>query len=383
MQHVRLDLGVQPRVRVAVGGEPLDHGFGVGVVALEDRQRRAPHRRPPRVARQTEALRERLMRVDLGPHGGEVAALEVVEHEPVARLQFALGVAPLDRQREHLVRGGEPLLEVLRLHSAAWRASSASSLSSGPASATASSPAPFAASGVTRNRSRSPAGRAAGHATGVECQRLLEQRDRLAVDGDDRHAQAAEAERSPREHLRVSVRELRGVPERVTRRLARTQLRLAERQYSSARRPSSAPSSARSHRLAASSYASAAIASRAAASALSAAPGASAWSWWWACSASVRPARLGECAVRADAAGEAQLVVERLADQRVRECVSARALLADQMRPRRLLDRGQRVLAQHRLHAPRDRIRGRRRRRRRARGRSPEPAVRAGGRSRL
>ena len=59
--------------------------------------------------------------------------------------------------------------------------------------------------------------------------------------------------------------------------------------------------------------------------------------------------RLGECAVRTDAAGEAELVVERLADQRVRERVSARALLADQLRPRRLLDRGQRVLAQHRL----------------------------------
>ena len=63
-------------------------------------------------------------------------------------------------------------------------------------------------------------------------QRFVEQRDRLVVDGDDRHAEPAEAERGAGEQFGVIALAGEGGRgrERVARVLAGPQPRLAERQ---------------------------------------------------------------------------------------------------------------------------------------------------------
>ena len=69
---------------------------------------------PTTRSRQPQPLGERLMRVDLGPHRGEVAALEVVETSQL-RACSSRSASPRSIASASISsRGGEPLVEVLR-----------------------------------------------------------------------------------------------------------------------------------------------------------------------------------------------------------------------------------------------------------------------------
>ena len=131
-----------------------------------------------------------------------VAELHQIADEPVACLQLALGMA--GGELEHLFGGGEPLVEVLRAPER--RVAGVEGVQerrcpmvARPAHGLVAAGLALAWRGRVVGLDRQPPEQPV--VAGAPEQRLLEQGDGLLVDGDDRHPEAAEAERRAGEQL--------------------------------------------------------------------------------------------------------------------------------------------------------------------------------------
>ena len=241
-----LDLDVQRGVLVVRAApdrrEVLDQPIGVVEAALEQRDRRAPHRSPPLVRGQPQPVGELLVALDLARHLGDVATLGEVEHAPVAALHLALGIARAPGQRDHLVGGREALVEIraapqrdmARVERVEQRAVVAARASErdGPVAERLALLGDRRVVRLDGKAGDEPCRQRVVVRARVE--RLAQQRHRAVVDRDDRHAEAAEAERRTAEQLGVVKRagDIRGAGERGPRRraLAGAVARLPERE---------------------------------------------------------------------------------------------------------------------------------------------------------
>jgi len=95
---------------LGLGGEPL----GLGVARGEHGVDRRPQRGVPLEHRQAQLVGEPRVARHLPPALRHVAELEEVRHPPVARLQLGVALAGRARGRDHLRRGGQPLVHAVR-----------------------------------------------------------------------------------------------------------------------------------------------------------------------------------------------------------------------------------------------------------------------------